>query len=115
MGCAHRLIDMSAMVGTAHLKGIKMEYEENYYVFVIISCIAGFWHAFTIFFILHFQLIGILFALISILMLWSLKKFAEWLYKPTPKRNLLKILLLSEGPFTLIFVILLFLLKYKLT
>ncbi len=92
-----------------------MEYEENYYVFYITSFVAGCWHAFTIFFILHLQLIGILFAFISALMVWSLKKFAEWLYKPTMKRKLIKILLLSEGPTTVIFVMLLFILKYKVS
>lgn len=103
-----------APVAKPILKGLKVEYEENYYVFGIISFIAGCWHAFTVFFILHFQLIGILFAIISVLAVWSLKKFAEWLYKPT-ERRLIKILILSEAPVTLIFVILLFLLKYKLT
>jgi membrane protein implicated in regulation of membrane protease activity len=74
---------------------------EEYGVFGIISTIAGFWYAATLLLIRENQVKGWFFAIISVVIVWGMMKYIEWLYKPSTRQKVVIILLISEIPPTI--------------
>ena len=84
-----------------------MHYNEQYAAFGIVSGIASFWYALTLLVIYNEQFGGWFFVLVSAGIVWGMKHYTVWLFKPFNRHQLLIILSVSQiVPTILIFLIL---------
>lgn len=68
-----------------------MESYEHHIAYAIVGSVACFWYALTLLSLIYnpYQPIGWLFAAVSGLAFWGMKRYTEWLYQPSSRRRLL--------------------------
>jgi len=90
-----------------------MGFGENYIAFGIVCGITGFWHAASLLLILHNDAAGWLFGAFSIPVIWGMKGYVKWLYRPADRRRLVRLLILCQAVPTIVFLFLFLLVRMR--
>lgn len=82
-----------------------MEHGENYIVFGIVSTVTAFWYAAALLLILQGQTFGWLLGVLSLPLIWGMKHYVKWLFRPSDRRREVWLLISCQVVPTIVFLL----------
>ena len=90
-----------------------MGYRENYIAFGFVNALTGFWYAAAILFIVQNDVFGWVLAVLSIPLIWGMKRYTRWLFRGSDRRRLTRLFIAHQASATLVFLLVLILKRYE--
>ena len=82
-----------------------MEHGESYIVFGIVNALTGFWYAAALLMILQNEALGWVLGLLSLPLIWGMKRYIAWLFRSSDRRQRAWLLLSWQAVPTMIFLL----------
>lgn len=82
-----------------------MEHSENYVVFGIVNALTAAWYAAALLLIFQNQVLGWVLGLLSLLLIWGMKRYVTWLFRPWDRRRHAWLLVSWQAVPTIIFLL----------